>query len=614
MLSRVLLVMGCLLCWNFKTLSAEDPPAPLPAEEIAKTMMLPEGFQASVFAAEPDVVQPIAFTFDDRGRLWVVECLSYPDWQKDSKPGKDRVLIFEDQNGDGRFDRKTVFWDQGRNLSGIQWGFGGVWLCSTPHLIFLPDRNQDDKPDGPPEVLLDGFSFDVKHNVFNGLTWGPDGWLYGCHGILAESLVGKPGTPNEKRTPINCGVWRIHPVSKQFEVVMHGTTNPWGLDYDEHGQFFITNCVIKHLFHVIPGAHYERMYGQDINPFSYQLMTSCADYLHWGGGPWQSSRSGKGIHDGPGGGHAHAGCMIYLGDNWPKQYQGRLYTCNIHGTRVNVDQLNNHNSGYKSAREPDFLKVNDPWFRGLEMKYGPDGGVYLTDWSDIGECHDYQDIHRENGRIYKITHGQPKAVTVNLTKLNPLELLKLQHHPNAWQARHARRLLHEQATAKKLPDSFLKSVHEEFANAKDLKTRLRLLWTLHVIQPQGLAENFVTQLLKDKEPYVRGWAIQLSLEDQTISPMLLKAFIELAKADTSPVVRLFLASALQRLPLASRWELAETLLGRLEDANDVSLPLMLWYGVEPLIPQDKTRSVRLILKSKIPLVRQHIARRAAAVK
>ncbi len=224
----------------------------MPAEEVARSMQLPEGFQASVFAAEPDVVQPIAFTQDDRGRLWVVECLSYPNWQKEDGPGQDRVLIFEDQDGDGRFDKRTVFLDNGRNLSGIEWGFGGVWLCSTPNLVFVPDKNADDVPDGPEEILLAGWSLDAKHNVFNGLTWGPDGWLYGLNGITATSLVGKPGTPENERTPMNCGVWRIHPVSKQFEIVMHGTTNPWGLDYDENGQFFITNCVIKHLFHVIP--------------------------------------------------------------------------------------------------------------------------------------------------------------------------------------------------------------------------------------------------------------------------------------------------------------------------------------------------------------------------
>ena len=139
--------------------------------------------------------------------------------------------------------------------------------------------------------MLDGWNMiDTKHNVFNWLGWGPDGWLYGCNGIQAKAWVGKPGTPKEKRTYINCGVWRYHPTRKVFEAVAHGTTNPWGLDWDEYGEMFITNCVIEHLFHVVPGGHYERMYGQDVNPHVYGLMESCADHMHWAGGDWTSSR------------------------------------------------------------------------------------------------------------------------------------------------------------------------------------------------------------------------------------------------------------------------------------------------------------------------------------
>ena len=135
--------------------------------------------------------------------------LSYPKWRRRHN---DRVVIFEDTDGDGKFDKKTVFYDQGSNLSGIEYGFGGVWLCSTPNLIFIPVR--DDKPDGPPQIVLDGWDLKAKHNVFNSLSWGPDGWLYGCNGILSNSRVGKPGTPDKDRVAINCGVWRYHPTRK----------------------------------------------------------------------------------------------------------------------------------------------------------------------------------------------------------------------------------------------------------------------------------------------------------------------------------------------------------------------------------------------------------------
>src|SRR5438105_1962719 len=157
---------------------------PLPPTEAAKHMTLPTGFKATLFAGEPDVRQPIAFTTDDRGRLWVVECYSYPHWiganrDRDLPPNqrpqpRDRILIFEDTDGDGHFDTCKVFADKLANVSGIQLGFGGVWLCATPNLLFIPMK--DDKPAGPPEILLDGWSLEAKHNVFNSLTWGPDGW------------------------------------------------------------------------------------------------------------------------------------------------------------------------------------------------------------------------------------------------------------------------------------------------------------------------------------------------------------------------------------------------------------------------------------------------------
>src|SRR6516162_6747240 len=116
--------------------------APLPPRVAAMKMTLPDGFKATLFAGEPDVVQPIAFCFDDRGRLWVAECLSYPNWEADPKKGKDRILIFEDTDGDGKFDKRTVFASNLQNVSGIQYGFGGIWVCSTPNLIFIPIKEK----------------------------------------------------------------------------------------------------------------------------------------------------------------------------------------------------------------------------------------------------------------------------------------------------------------------------------------------------------------------------------------------------------------------------------------------------------------------------------------
>ena len=208
------------------------------ADEAAAAFEVPAGFEVTVFAADPDVRQPIAATFDTRGRLWVVENYTYSDAAVGFDMSvNDRVLIFEDTDHDGRFDNRTVFWDQGQKLTGIELGFGGVWLTAAPNLIFIPDADRDDVPDGPPQIRLSGFEDKVvRHNIVNGLRWGPDGWLYGRHGILATSFVKVPGSA--AATPINCGIWRYHPTAKKFEVVAHGGTNPWGFDFDHHGEMF----------------------------------------------------------------------------------------------------------------------------------------------------------------------------------------------------------------------------------------------------------------------------------------------------------------------------------------------------------------------------------------
>lgn len=594
--------------------SAVAADAPLPPEEAAKAMTLPEGFTATLFAGEPDVVQPIAFTFDHRGRLWVVECLSYPKWDPKGE-GHDRVSIFEDADGDGRFDTKKVFLDDGGNLSGIAVGYGGVWLCSLPHFVFVPDADGDDVPDGPRQVLLDGWSLNCKHNVFNGLTWGPDGWLYGCNGILATSMVGKPGTPEKDRTPCNCGVWRYHPTQHVFEVVATGTTNPWGLEFDDRGEIFITNCVIKHLFHVVPGGRYDRMYGQDPNANTYDLLSSCADYIHWGGGAWTSSRGGQGVHDSAGGGHAHVGCMIYRGDNWPKKYRGQLFTCNLHGNRVNVDSLHRYKSGYRSQREPDFMKANDTWFRGLELKYGPDGGVYVTDWTDTGECHDYDHCDRTNGRIFKITYGEAKPWKGDLSKFDDEELLQLFGHENEWFARRSQLALLERYADSPAPPELLKGLETAVGGSwpirvreqtLPIRVRVRALSTL--VQLGGDLVNLSDGTNADLRRWnARTVCMDRPERDPRVAPFLVGALF--GERDSS--VRLAWASALPRYETGQRKMMALALLAHAEDADDPNIPLMIWYGIEPLVEDDRTWAARAIRESKIPLVRRFIARRLA---
>lgn len=604
-------------------------------------MTVPEGFQVTLFAGEPDVVQPIAFTFDDRGRMWVAECLSYPKWTKDGT-GRDRIIILEDTDGDGRHDKRKVFADNLSNLSGLEYGFGGVFICSLPNFMFIPDRDGDDVPDGPPETLLDGWDENCRHNVFNGLAWGPDGWLYGLNGILSRSLVGPPGAPKEQRKYLDCGVWRYHPVRKEFEPYASGTTNPWGIDWDDYGEMFITNCVIKHLFHVTPGGHYARMFGADPNPHTYELMQSCADHIHWGGGHWTDSRGGQGAHSDAGGGHAHSGCCVYLGDNFPPEYRNNVFACNIHGNRVNRDRLERHGSGYVAKHEKDFLFANDPWHRGLVVKYGPDGALYVADWCDTGECHNYDVADVTNGRIVKVKyergarnaeHGataEDRIATMgtsgqafDLQKLSDTDLCLLQGHPNEWFIRHARRVLQERAAAAKLGPEPAALLGMMFQEDPDVGQRLRGLWALHSL---GLAkEADYLAALRDKDERVRGWGVTLVCERPLFNAdasnyLTDKISDELhvpIATDKSPQVRLKLAAAAQRLTDGEGHSLAAALAASDEFLDDEQLPLAIWYATEAAHRrrvnggETKNEIVDAMLTAplcNVPLVRKFAAR------
>ncbi|MFQ5732777.1 MAG: PVC-type heme-binding CxxCH protein, partial [Planctomycetaceae bacterium] len=477
--------------------------AGLSPQEAAANMTVPPGFRVQLAAGEPQVHQPIGFAIDHKGRLWVAEANTYPVRAAEGK-GKDRIIILEDTDGDGTLDSRKVFIEGLNLVSGIEVGFGGVWVGAAPYLMFIPDKNGDDKPDGPPmkakpqaavrfpndvppgaTVLLDGFGYQDTHETLNAFIWGPDGWLYGCHGVFTHSLVGKPGTPREKRVPFNAGVWRYHPTKHVFEAFARGTSNPWGVDFDEHGQCFITACVIPHLWHMIQGGRYHRQGGRHFNPHLYDDIKTIADHSHyvgnirehawWGHKPNAPAPTLK-----AGGGHAHAGAMIYLGDNWPKKYRGRIFMNNIHGNRVNSDILVRKGSGFVGKHGPDLMIANDRWYRGINLKYGPNGSVYVIDWYDKNACHrrNPEIWDRTNGRIYNIAYGEPKNVKVDLSKLSDRELVKLQLHKNEWYVRTSRRLLQERAAAGK--EIKVELWDEGYHATNDVARKLRFLWTMHV--------------------------------------------------------------------------------------------------------------------------------------
>jgi putative membrane-bound dehydrogenase-like protein len=584
--------------------------AELPPDKAAEVMTVPPGFKVTLFAGEPDVRQPIAFCLDDRGRLWVAEAYSYPQRQPEGQ-GKDRILIFEDTKGTGKFDKRTVFMEGLNLVSGLAVGFGGVWVGAAPQFLFIPVKPGEDKPAGPPQVLLDGWGYQDTHETLNTFVWGPDGWLYGCHGVFTHSRVSKPGTPDDQRVPINAGIWRYHPTRHVFEVFAEGTSNPWGLDFDNVGQMFIEACVIPHNWHIIQGGRYQRQAGAHFNPYTYADIQTIAKHRHYVGA---NPHGGNNRSDSVGGGHAHAGTMIYLGGTWPSEWTGKMFMGNIHGHRINIDKLEAKGSGYVADYAPDFLLSHDRSALFINLMYGPDGNVYIIDWYDKQSCHTGKPEvwDRTTGRIYKVSHADAKPVVgIDLAKKSDAELVDLQKHPNDWYVRHARRLLQERAGRGELnPDTRAKLAGLAFGEAPESQ-RLRALWALH--STGSLDTKQVERGLADKGEFFRAWTIQLALENGKVDAVLLQKLADLAARDSSPVVRCYLASGLQRLPLGERWAIAEKLLAHAENAGDHNLPLLYWYAVEPLAGVDAERALALGLTAKVPPVPEFMARRIAAL-
>ncbi|HTI50628.1 MAG TPA: PVC-type heme-binding CxxCH protein, partial [Planctomycetaceae bacterium] len=412
----------------------DKPPGPaLSPDEAVEKMTVPEGFAVEVVAAEPQIVNPVAMTFDERGRIWVTESFEYP--RPEPGPGRDRVKILEDTDRDGRVDKVTVFME-GLNIpSGIAVGHGGVWIANAPDILFVQDTDGDGKADKQ-EVVVTGFGRTDTHELPNSLTWGPDGWLYGLNGVFNRSHVTYPeGSPLAKSKPdgwkFTVAMFRIHPRTREFQLFAEGTSNPWGIAFDNEGSAFVSACVIDHLWHIVETGYYHRQAGA-YPPYTWKIE-SIVKHKH------QKA--------------AYCGLHFFDSDAYPERYREKLYMGNIHGNCINVDKLQRDGSTYFATGEPDFLSANDAWFMPVAQKTGPDGCLYVLDWYDQFHC--YQDarrypneVERSKGRLYRVRYKDtPRAPAFDLGEESDEQLIERLKSPNVYYRDIAQRLLTERNSA-----------------------------------------------------------------------------------------------------------------------------------------------------------------------
>jgi putative membrane-bound dehydrogenase-like protein len=544
---------------------AQDrPPGPAltPQQAIAK-MTVPDGFSVELIAAEPDVVNPVAMTIDERGRYWIAESLEYP--RRQPGPGKDRIRILEDTDGDGAVDKTSVFLE-GLNIpSGIAVGHGGVWVANAPDLLFVRDTDSDGKADQQ-EVVVTGFGRDDTHELPNSLTWGPDGWLYGLNGVFNPShITYGPQNPNyredQKPWDFTCAMFRIHPRTREFQVFCEGTSNPWGIAFNDVGEAFVSACVIDHLWHLTQTGYYHRQ-GGPYPPFTWKIE-SIVDYRH------QKA--------------AYCGIHWYDSDAYPENFRKQLYMGNIHGGCINRDKIQPHHATYRGSANEDLLTANDAWFMPVVQKTGPDGCLCILDWYDRYHC--YQDANRDpagidrlRGRLYRIRYqNTPRAGIFDLSKASDEQLTSMLADGNGFRRETAQRLLTERLASGD-NSTLAAKLDSTVRSTASSETRLRALGVL--IGAQQTTEALLSSLLRDSDHVLRSWSIRAAAELPAISPGLAKQ-IAAHQNDPHPAVRLQTAIAASR---TTELPVIPILVSVLAQAgSDPLTPRIVWQNLHPLL-------------------------------
>lgn len=618
-----------------------NTPCPTPEEARAK-MSVPEGYEVRCFAHEPMVQNPVAMTWDTRGRLWVVELYEYPEGTplpvekrpfggpaKDDKyrpvppecrpagerspetfnPAipKDRVIILEDTDNDGVADKRTVFVEGLDMASAIICGDNGIYVGQQPHLLHFRDNNGDDKPDEW-RVVLTGFGREDTHELLNSFTWGPDGWLYMTHGVFTNSKVRSPGKPESEGFKFDAGIGRCRSTAPgkdsawEFEVFADGTSNPWGADYDERGNFFVSACVIDHFFHMAPGGIYVRQGGAPENPYSYELLPSIVKHKHFRA--------------------AYAGIQIYQGGVYPKDTWGHAFIGNIHDNAIHEEVLTPVGSSFKCEPRRDFLRANDGWFRPVSTQTGPDGFLWVMDWCDKYPCYQNakanpEGVDRARGRIWRVvTSGAAKETRptkdMDVAKLAPSDLVKKLEDSNSWMRRKARRVLVEKRTTIKQDSEWVSLLHNlwldrDASSQTSAALRQEALWTLgsaHYIGALHVDESPLIGRIQDPEAGLRQWSARFLGELSTDQAgKRLAALGEFGKDDDA-LVRASAATALRQamgtrltvdrssgtpslLTDAGLRALATAIDGSSKN-SDRTIEFALWSAIEPALSMQPT--------------------------
>jgi mono/diheme cytochrome c family protein len=575
----------------------------LPPLDAMRAMKLPPGYAVELVASEPAVRQPIDLRFDERGRLWVVQYIQYPfpagltvtaydqyiraEFDRLPPPpphhtrGADRITILEDRDSDGNFETTKTFLE-GLNLAtSVLPGDGGAWVLMSPYLLFYPDRDGDDAPDGDPEVHLTGFGLEDTHSLATSLHWGPDGWIYGATGSTTNLEI--QGT-----RLLGQGIWRYHPGIRVFEIFAEGGGNTFSLEFDRHGHAFSgTNNGATRGLHYTQGATHVKgwtKHGPAMNPFIFGFF----EHMRHEG---YSQRFPQTF-------------IRYEADTLP-DLNGQIVVGMSLTNRVQASRVLKDTSSFRTVDTDALITTDDKGFRPVDIEQGPDGAIYLADWTDLRLSHlnpaDTWD--KTNGRIFRIVPADRKLPPVrDLRRLSSQDLISTLASPNRELREQARRVLarHPEAVGESL-----RTLVRDNAPAA-----LEAFWVLNL---RGeLDETALRSAVRHPYAHVRRWAVRLLADSNSVKALTAAALAALAREETDVEVRSQLASSAKRLPAGQAIPIIRELVLRAEDATDLHLPLLLWWALESKAIAGREEILALVRDPAVwrsALFRGHLAER-----
>jgi len=590
----------------------ETDTAVLSPAEAMKKFQLADGLAIDLVLSEPLVTQPLHISFDSRGRLWLVEARQYPKpaglkevskdavWRAiyDKVPppppfvegspfrGVDRISIHEDADGDGVYESHKVFADHLNMATSVAHTEHGVWVTHAPYLLFFPDKNQDDMPDGPPEVHLSGFGLEDTHSIANSLRWGPDGWLYGAQGSTVSAAILAPRAPSPAPTgdqwaqvepelkkldakavkTMGQNIWRYHPPTRRYEIFAEGGGNAYGLEIDSKGRIFSGhNGGDTRGFHYVQGGYYQKgweKHGELSNPYAFGYFP-----------PMKGEPVERFTHQ----------FIIYESDALAEQWRGKLWGCDVLHNNIVCAEMIPDGSTFRTKDIGRPVASTDKWFRPVMITDGPDGCLYIADWCDKQVSH-YRNqmgvMDKEHGRVWRVRMKN---------NLKPVRHLPT---PVARPSRPCDEANDDTASEAE------RSGRDGLAtdNRWLRQTYLRLAWEDKRATPKlGNLDDFwcdyaarsrsLQACAYGDDPDVRRWAVRLAGDSG-----LRFDLVDLARTERNPDVLVQIAATARHGSNDVR--IAEALLMNPAcDGKDPHLSLMIWWAIEDAV----TRAPRAVL-------------------